>query len=209
MIRTMERKRMAGAVALALGLLTAACDKGAPPPAETAPAAAAPSGVVDSVFPMEVMLARFREGVPEPKGLTSGAGSRDALVRGVIDALETSDTLRFEKLAVSLPEYAWLYFPTTKEARPPYELPPALAWFRVQEANRQGVFRALRELGGKKLDFQGYVCDPEPTLEGDNKIWTGCLVKIPRPGKPSEFQLFGAIVERDGRFAIISYANDF
>src|SRR5262245_10667948 len=107
MIRSMRIAPHARAALFAATLLVAACTKDAPP-AENAPAAAAPAGLVDSVFPMEVMLARFREGLEEPKTLTSGAKSRDALVRDVIGALEASDTTRFEKLAISLPEYAWL-----------------------------------------------------------------------------------------------------
>lgn len=200
-----KRGAYVAGMAVGLGLGLGACRE-APPAREPE---AAQAGVVDSVFPMEVMLERFRAGVERPAALTSGAESRDALVRAVVDALAANDTIAFERLALSLPEFAWLYFPTTAEAQPPYEVPPALSWFQTQERNRIGVTRALRELGGKELDFRGYRCDPEPSIEGENRVWRKCLVRIPRPGKPEEFPLFSAIVERDGRFAIVSYANDF
>ena len=202
------RGRSITQVVLVVAVL-AGCDRGAEPPAKTAAADSSP-GVVDSVFPMDVMLARFRAGSEEPSGLSSGAATRDELVREVILALEASDTLRFEQLAVNLPEYAWLYFPTAKVAQPPYELAPSLAWFRVQEGNRQGVFRALREMGGRKLEYRGYRCGAEPIVEGENRVWTECLVQVSRePGEPAELPIFGSILERGGRFAILSYGNDF
>jgi len=169
-----------------------------------------PTGVVDSVFPMSVMLDRFRAGIAEPARLTSGADSRDALVEAVVRAVEARDTAACESLAIGMAEWVWLYFPTSAQASPPYELPPALAWFQLQEGNRKGLLRALQRLGGAKLDYGGYTCDPEPTIEGMNRVWIGCMVTLGRDGEaPSAVRLFSAILERDGRFAILSFANDF
>jgi hypothetical protein len=168
------------------------------------------AGVVDSALPMPVLLERFRKGLSEPQGLRSDIMSRDALVRAVMEALEHSDTLRFEQLAVNRAEWAWLYYPTNAQSQPPYELPPALAWFQLQETNRKGVFRALREYGARRLDYQGYECDAEPVKEAENAIWTHCVVTLARDDEPAKtLGLFGAILERGGRFAILSYDNDF
>lgn len=170
----------------------------------------AAGNVVDSVFPMDVMLERFRRDLPRPAALHGDFQSRDSLVGRVIAALQASDTLAFERLAVNASEWAWLYFPTNVLARPPYELPPGLAWFQLQETNRQGVLRALRELGGHRLDYHGYRCNAEPTVEEENRLWTGCTVTIGRDGtSPVPLRLFSAILERGGRFLMLSYANDF
>jgi hypothetical protein len=164
---------------------------------------------MDSVLPMDVALDRFRKDLPRPDSLR-GVTNRDTLVLRVIEALRTSDTTAFERLAVNRAEWVWLFYPTNVQAKPPYELPPGLAWFQLQETNRKGVFRALRELGGHTLDYQGYRCDPNPTVEGENRLWTGCVVTLGRDGAaPVTLRLFGAILERGGRFAILSYANDF
>lgn len=166
--------------------------------------------VTDSVLPMDVMLDRFRHDLPRPAELHGGLANRDSLVRRVIAALETSDTLAFEHLAVNQGEWAWLYFPSNVLSRPPYELPPGLAWFQLQETNRQGVFRALREFGGHQLDYRGYRCNTEPTIEDANRIWAGCTVTLGRDGAPpAPVRLFGAVLERRGRFLILSYTNDF
>ena len=196
-------------VFLALALVATACEK-PDPDAGTLSAAPSPATVVDSVLPMDVALDRFRADLSEARALTSGADTRDALVRSVVDALAASDTMAFEALAVDRAEWAWLYFPSSTVARPPYELPPGLAWFQLQERNRRGALRALRELGGHALDYKGYACDPEPSMEGANRLWTNCAVTLGRDGaEPVTLRLFGAILERDGRFAVLSYTNDF
>lgn len=205
---------MRGTWWIAVGALLAASACKDRPESAAAAAPAAPEtsspGVVDSVFPMPVMLERFRQGLVEATRLEHGTTSRDALVGDVVAALQASDTARFEALAVNVAEFAWLYFPTTSIAKPPYELPPALAWFRLQEGNRKGVFRALRELGGHRLELKSYRCGEEPAVEGTNRIWTGCALTLARDGAaPVSVRLFDSILERDGRFAILSYANDF
>ena len=120
------------------------------------------------------------------------------------------DTTTLEQLALNRAEYAWLYYPSTTISKPPYELPPALAWFQLREKNRKGAVRALRELGGHTVVLRHYRCDPNATVEGDNRIWTGCIVTIVRDAAASvSLRLFGAIIERGGRFEVLSYENDF
>ncbi len=178
--------------------------------AEAAPQPDDVKHVVDSVIPMDVAMERFRVGLSEPAGFHGDVKSRDDLVARVIQALQDSDTTAFGDLAVNRAEWAWLYYPTTTLFKPPYELPPQLAWYQLQEANRKGVLRALRELGGHRVDLKGYTCDPEPTIQGENRLWSGCRVTLSRDGAdPVTLGLFGAIVERGGVFEILSYHNDF
>src|SRR5262245_7079546 len=66
---------------------------GAPSGSASATGGSASGEVVDSVFPMDVMLSRFREGTTQPAGLEHGEASRDALVARFVQALERSDTL--------------------------------------------------------------------------------------------------------------------
>lgn len=196
-------------IVLALPLLTTACSPGEPGAGDGGPVAE-PATVVDSVLPMPVMLERFRTGLPEATVLHGGEESRDALVQRVVRALEAADTAAFEGMAVGLSEWAWLYYLTSAQALPPYELPPALAWVQTRENNRKGVLRALERLGGKSLDYRGYACQDEPAEEGENRVWIGCLVTLGADGgEPASVRLFSAILERDGRFKILSFANDF
>ncbi|MEZ4585164.1 MAG: hypothetical protein R2909_02050 [Gemmatimonadales bacterium] len=195
----------AGCVLIAVALLGCADGESADRTAG-APAAA---GVVDSVVPMNVALERFTSGLERPAGLRSTARSRDELVGTMIDAVARNDTTAFEALAVDQAEFGYLYYPTTRTAQPPYELPPSLAWFQMQERNRRGVFRMLRDYGGRELVLRGLECAAEPTVEAENRIWSECRVSLTRDGEAiTPIKLFGAILERDGRYAFLSFAND-
>src|SRR5262245_57215802 len=148
-----------------LAVILAACSKAPERPAVSAAPAADTqqvASVVDSVFPMDVMIARFRKGIPEVKELTSGAPTRDSLVKQIVSAFARQDTATLVKSTVNLAEFAWLYFPTSINAKPPYELDPGLAWFRLQESDRTGVLRALRQFAGHKLQYHSYTCNEQP-----------------------------------------------
>ena len=97
------------------------------------------------------------------------------------------------------------------EAAPPRgagdqaELPPELAWFRLDQENRIAMRRVLRELSGSDLRGAELHCPQPATLQGQNRIHAGCVVRLP----VGEMRLFGSLVERDGVVKVLSWANDF
>ncbi len=189
----------------------------APPPTE------ARAHPVDSILPPEVELQHFRAGIAQaPAGLEAGAPSREELVRRFVDALEAGDTLAITALAISRAEFAYLYYPSSQYARDPYRMSPALLWFMIGENSHKGSTRAVRRYGGRPLGYTGHRCDPEPRREGENLLWTGCVLlgatplEARQPGATSlgaapaaeaGVRLFGSIVERQGRFKFVSFAN--
>jgi len=185
----------------------AACGRGEPRPEQAGPPPAS-SGAVDSIVPMAAALDRFTAGLERPADLRSTARSHEVLVARMIAAVARSDTASLEPLAIDRAEFGYLYYPTTRTAQPPYELPPSLAWFQLQERNRRGVFRMLRDFGGRALVLRGLECASEPTIEGENRIWSGCRVSLTRDGEEiTPVKLFGAILERNGHFSFLSFAN--
>ena len=50
----------------------------------------------------------------------------------------------------------------------------------------------------------GYRCEAEPRVEGGNRIWEQCVVTL---GDGGDVRLFGSIIERQGRFRLMSLAN--
>lgn len=202
---------MRDAVLLCL-IAAVGCSDGAKAPraAPNDSLAVQPAAVIDSVLPMDVMLARFRARIPEVKSLAHGQPTRDSLVGSVVRSIMSQDTAQLEKDAVSVSEFAWLYFPTSVNAKPPYELPPGLAWFRIQEDARSGVLRALQKFRGHQIAYEGYSCGPAPTVEGPNRVWIHCVINLSVDGQPTvPIKLFSSILERDGRFVVLSYKNDF
>lgn len=213
------------AATVMLSVLLAGCSVMDGSGEDSGPAGAA-SSVVDSILPAEVELERFQADLPRPDSLAAGAPSREDLVRRFADALEAGDTLALDELVLTRAEFAYLYYPTSQYTREPYRMNPALLWFIMDESGHKGSRRALRRFGGSDFGYAGHRCDPEPKREGENLLWTGCMLIRARPdeadflgeenaaadagerasGTPG-IRLFGTIIEHRGHFKFISFAN--
>jgi hypothetical protein len=163
---------------------------------------------VDSVFPVEEELRRFRAALPDSAAvLSGGASSRDGLVERFIAALEAGDRDALATLAITPAEFAWIYYPHSRFRSPPYELSPALVWFQLENYGSRGLNRAVERYGGRPLDISGYTCDAAEE-QGPNRVWSGCSVRVgSAAGDTGSVSLFGAILEHEGSFKFVSYGN--
>lgn len=187
---------------IGLGGATAACDR------REVRAEAAPAGIVDSFLPREVTLGRFQQHLPRVPSLESAYTSRDALVAAFLEALEARDTTALASLAVSRAEFAYLYYPTTPQRLPPYDLEPGLMWDLLQQRSERGIRRALTVYGGRRFKLLDHDCGPESSREGANTISGPCTVRLQDvQGKVMSPLLIHQIMERGGRYKILSYAN--
>ncbi len=168
--------------------------------------------VIDSVFPMEVMLARFRESVPEVTRMEGGASDREALARTFLNAVAAGDSTALTGLLINRSEYAWLIFPEHLYAEPPYELDPAIHWLQVQASSAKGMARVLERYGKQPLEFQSLACNVD-TLQfkqsSTTRAWAPCTVTYRANDSTLTRRLFGTIVERDGVAKFFGYANEF
>ena len=170
--------------------------------------ASRPTRVVDSLVPREEALRRFREGLPPADSLTGGAASRDELVESFLRALGAGDTTAIVELAITRPEFAYLYYPTAAQGLPPYDLEPGLMWFMLFEKSNQGIRNALQVHGGRPMRLLDYDCGAAALDEGKNRIYGPCVVRWRGESDDTgSAQLLGQIVERGGRFKVLSYAN--
>ncbi len=113
-------------------------------------------------------------------------------------------------MLVNRDEFAWLYYPTSKQGLPPYDLSPALMWFMLEGGSRKDLSRLLQERGGKPLHVVGYTCDPQSNTEGENTLWGPCVLKrVPAPRDTVEERLFGLVVERGGEWKFLSYKGRY
>jgi hypothetical protein len=183
-----------------------ACDRSASPPI----AQEQQQGVVDSIFPTEEEIRRFkaRVGGPFPTELENAASSRNDLARQFMDALEKGDATKLRKLVIEAREFISLYYPHSQFTRPPYKQSPALMWFLMSQNSEKGISRVLDRFAGRPTGYRALECKSEPIVQELNRIWD-CQVRwTPNPGKPDPIKVFGAILEREGRFKFLSYAND-
>jgi len=200
--------------------LAAACVRSEPDPSGAPVATAAadtarpwrqPGDKIDSILPMPEYLRRFRVGLTEPGEFSGGETSRDALARRFLSAVSARDTATLASLVISRAEFAWLVFPHHIYASPPYELDPEIFWMQLTAGSAKGAHRTLDRLGGKPLAFQALTCQRD-TLQirnGPVRVWSSCGVRYREGDSVLTRRLFGAIVERDGRVKLLSFANDF
>ena len=164
--------------------------------------------VVDSILPREEAVRRFREGLAPVDSLAGGAGSRDELVAAFARAIAAADTAAIARMAVSRAEFAYLYYPTAVEGKPPYDLEPGLMWFTLYERSNEGARKVLTRYGGHPMHLLGYDCGKGKHREDRNTIYGPCAVRWKtEAGDTVSVRLIGKILERDGRFKFLSYAN--
>ena len=213
---TMRRNALF-ALPLALAALVAAGAAGSrsgPAAADAATTAAggATAGTVatlDSALSREEALARFRAGLPPVDALDAGAATnRDALVRGFVRAVAVRDSVALRGMLLSRGEFAWLFYPTSAQGRPPYDLAPQLMWALLHDQTNAGLSETLRRMGDRPLALVGYACDEQPIVEGRNRIWGSCTLRVAAGRDTVAERLTGPIVERDGRYKFVSYTSD-
>ena len=134
----------------------------------------------------------------------------DELVSSFVGSLESADTAALLRLTISRAEFAYLVFPDSPFSAPPYAQAPDLVWMRHATTSGTGLNRLLARAGGASLGFRSWSCSALPEKQGVNRVWGGCKVRFARGGDTEQtLQLFASIIERQGRFKILSYANAF
>jgi len=171
---------------------------------------AQPGYVVDSVLPVEEEMRRFREAVggTPVTALANGSPSRDALVRRLVLAVSKQDSTDVRAMSITPREFADLIYPSSPYTHPPYRQPPGLVW--MQASNPSNAGRLLKRRGGVQFQYVDHTCKPAPEIQGDNKLWTGCQLRVVGPERDTTTQRwFGVIVERGGTFKFLTLANQF
>jgi hypothetical protein len=199
----LDRLAHGAVIAAALVASLSAC-RAADQPSATAPAKAAGA---DSQYTPAAMAARFRRSVPEhPTQLGGGAtASADSLVARWVRGVETRDTAGLAPLALTVSEFAWLYYLDSPMAQPPYELDPEVMWAQVSSQSARGLARTLERYGGRPLGPWRAGCEPARAA-GALRLTT-CTVSFRPPGAAAEVRLPLSVVERDGRFKLVGFGT--
>lgn len=184
-------------VVVAIGSACRERDAASSPRADGTPTTAA-------VPTIESELSTFRSGMTEPAFL-AGPPSRDSLVRLFERALAKRDAKALDRLQITREEFAYLYYPESKMSRPPYELGPDVMWLQIESQRGQGLRRLVAKYGNPGFRVRKLYCAPPE--HGHTIVIYQCTVSTSGAGGSNAMQLFGSIVERDGRFKFVGYAN--
>lgn len=198
------RNVAAGLVPAAALMLLAAC-KAPPVPGADSPRVYPPGYVVDSILPPEEAMRRFRVGL-EPVEKLDGPPSRAELLSRFTKAVEQSDSVALASLVVNRAEFAYLIYPESRLSRPPYRQPPEIAWLHLRLPSEGGLRRLLRR--GPTMTLLGHSCPDSSVQEGRMRVIQGCTTRVRTAEGEREMQLFGRIVELDGRWKFIGLDGD-
>lgn len=188
----------------AMPFVVLACDRPAPGDTADTPRSYPPGYIVDSIHPPEEALRRFRLGLDTPSVL-DGPRSRDDLYREFATALAKRDTAALSALVVNKAEYAFLVYPELRISQPPYRQPPEIAWMMSATATGGGMAKLLGR--ADRMQLLGYTCEQEPDREGTLRLWKDCVVSTQTAEGTRNLRLFGALIERNGRFKFAGLNN--
>lgn len=170
-----------------------------------------PGDIIDSALTPEEHRRRFREqygNPPEATALVNGASSRDALVRGFIDALVSRDSMAMVAMQVTPMEFLDLYYPQSQFSRAPYEMSPQLAWLQISLNSDKGLVRVLRRFTNPGIRYVAHSCPTDAKVLGAGRMWEGCSVTFAVNSAPPEtHRLFGGIFEYAGQYKFLGYTN--
>ncbi|MGQ0643437.1 MAG: hypothetical protein ACT4P6_22045 [Gemmatimonadaceae bacterium] len=171
---------------------------------------AQPGYVVDSIFSAGEESRRFNAGMARPAALAGSAASRGELVRLFSRALQRHDTAGLRAALITRAEFGYFVFPESPFAREPFKTKPGVIWMQLEAESARGITRLLERVAGHDVRLTDVRCDREPERQGRNTYWRDCSVLVSRgEAAPTRAQLFGHILERNGRVKFVSYASDF
>ncbi len=171
-----------------------------------------PGYVVDSILPLDEEIRRFESkiGGTPASSLAHASASREALVRRIVADVARGDSIDLATAAVTPREFIDLVYPSSPYTHPPYRESPAIVWMQIANPSNSGFVRLMRRLGGQSWRYESHTCDAKPERQGVNTLWLGCTIRVVNPQHETTTQRwFGTIIERDGRFKVVSFANQF
>lgn len=131
------------------------------------------------------------------------------LVTDMLDALARRDSHRLQQLAVSEQEFRSTVWPELPSSRPEVNLPVEYAWGTLQQNSRTSLAVTLREHGGRRYSLARVEPGDAVTRYHTFTVHREPVVWIrDDAGREHRLDLFGALLQRDGRWKIFSYVRD-
>ncbi len=144
--------------------------------------------------------------------LQKGAGSPDAVVREALAALAAGDTARLLGMLVTESEFKKYLYPELGAYYPAAADTSEQARQFVWENHALGTFKALRKgmrkLAGRRMELVSVLFTDGAKRCNSYTIHEGTDVKVRlENGEEMNLQEFGAIVEMDGVYKLLSYRD--
>jgi len=167
------------------------------------------SGLVALTLAVSGSTACARVGGAARPELSSTFRSPEAAADAFLEALAVNDRDRIEPLALDEDELREIVWPELPSSRPEHNVPFEYGWGDLHQKSRNALSFTLSKYGGRDFDleevmFKGETTDYE-SFSVHRETW---LVVRNEEGRRGRLQLFGSMIERDGRYKLFSFVTD-
>jgi hypothetical protein len=134
----------------------------------------------------------------------------EALAKAFLDALQRQDVDALKQFGLSEDEFrhhVWPELPVAKLDKP---LPFEYGWGDLHQKSMNSLSRTYAAYGGRKLTFIRLEFEDETTDYETFKVHRDARVVVVDEERNEEMRLdlFGSVMEKDGRFKLFSYVTD-
>ena len=85
-----------------------------------------------------------------------------------------------------------------------------MIWRTIENPSQSGFIRLIRRSGQIPTKLFDYSCTGKTETQGKNRFISGCILRvIDKKGETTSHRYFGSIIERGGKYKIVSYRNEF
>lgn len=135
----------------------------------------------------------------------------EALAEAFLDALYRKDVGVLKKFGLSKEEFrlhVWPELPASRLEKNP--LPFDYGWNDLHQKSTNSLRRTYATYGGRKLTFINLEFEDETTTYETFKVHRDArvVVRDEERGETLRLDLFGSMMEKDGRFKLFSYVTD-
>ena len=147
---------------------------------------------------------------PTPPPLSHTYASPGALAKAFLEALNRKDAEALEQFGLNEEEFrlhVWPELPVSQLKKP---LPFEYGWNDLKQKSMNSLRRTYTTFGGRNLTFVRLEFEDETTHYSTFKVHRDARVVVfdEEQQKEMRLDLFGSIMEKDGRFKLFSYVTD-
>jgi hypothetical protein len=145
---------------------------------------------------------------PSDEALAAGFDTPTELAWMAIQAIDREDHLRMKKLLIDESTYMEKLWPSFEAEKPGSTVPAQFHWDHLEMKSLSGMLDMTREYAGKGLRLRTVTHESvENYVVFKLYRRTRVLAEDPMTGKVEEYELFGTIVEIDGKHKLLSYPS--
>lgn len=142
--------------------------------------------------------------------LTQTFSSPEELARAVLEGIERGDAEALKQLPLSKDEFRLYVWPKLPSSRPERGVPFEFAWGNLHQKSNGSIARNFSRYKGKQLEYLEMRFETETTDYGTFKIHRDARVRVrdASSGREGWVDLFGSVMEWQGRYKLFSYVTD-